>query len=206
MIQEFVDAGYVPKDWLRNNLDSLASFIDRYHSDTKLKEIIKHTMSADHLSIDEELKFLRKNVEMVSHLQDTEEVGNGVEELQKRYSQIQVPDLVPVHDDPNTKNIFLIGNSLQMIDWNKIRLSDPMSDIGAILWWYVQPDKWQDFFTKSGTKLTEDLEERIYLAAAKMSMGFTLWFLTNNKDYRPAFNDFKEALNHRQNSRAWYLK
>ncbi len=37
-----------------------------------------------------------------------------------------------------------------MVDWDDIRLSDPMQDIGLLLWWYVAREYWPAFFQNYG--------------------------------------------------------
>lgn len=203
MIQEFVYAPYVPKEWFQHNLGELAAFILRYQSDPTLKDILLTTMTKEFLSIEGEVEAMERQLGSFGNDAD---IQTGIEELAERYQKLGDVQLVPVHDDPNTKNIFLTGMELLMVDWNKIRLSDSLSDVGALLWWYVPQDRWGSFFEIYGLPMTEELLERIYLGAAKMSMGFTLWHLEKNKDYSAPLADFKAAVNHRQNPRAWYLK
>ncbi len=52
-------------------------------------------------------------------------------------------ELVLTHGDPNTSNFILDRDGrLFLLDWDDACLSDPMRDIGPLLWWYVRPDRW----------------------------------------------------------------
>lgn len=205
MIQAYVATPFVSRKYLSNNLQTLANAISIYHNDSILKNILLRTLPKDHLSISGELSSFQSSFSALSPKCQFSKIAIGIKEIQKRYSMLSDTLLTPVHDDPNTKNIFLTKKGLQFIDWNKIRLSDPLSDIGALLWWYVPPEKWGKFFRHYDISLTDSLLERIYLAAAKMSLGFTLWYLEHNPSgYEAAYGDFTTALSHGENLRAWF--
>ncbi len=59
-------------------------------------------------------------------------IASAFERLKARSKQLQAVPLVPVHPDPNTKNILLTSDSLLMVDWDDIQLSDPMRDAGLL--------------------------------------------------------------------------
>ncbi len=204
MIQEFIKGVYVPKEWLLKNPHKLTSIILKYQNDIRLKEVIQKNMPAQYLTIDGELDDLLSQITPFPSSKEHSDVIEGINNLKTRYKKLQLNKLVPVHDDPNTKNIFLQNEELLMIDWNKIRLSDSFSDIGAILWWYIPSEKWNLFLKSYGVQESDEILERVYLAAAKMSMGFTIWNILHKKNYKDSFNDFRAAIAHKDNPRAWY--
>jgi thiamine kinase-like enzyme len=203
MIQEFNRGAYVPTEWFKDNLKQLADFIDKYQDDKELSQILKETAPKDKLSISGELEALESQLNAIDSDGKLQQVREGIGELKSRYKKLTTK-LVPVHDDPNTKNIFLTNNKLQMVDWNNIRLSDQLSDIGSILWWYIPEPKWEEFFDYYKLKTNDEVTERIYLAAAKMTMGFIIWAIEHNKDYTVGLNDFSAAINKKPNPRAWF--
>lgn len=110
--------------------------------------------------------------------------------------------MVPVHPDPNTKNLLLVDTRLMMVDWDNLQLSDPMRDAGQLLWWYVSPKQWPIFFQAYGLELDENLVNRIYWWAARTSFAIALWHIEHEFDCTSFLQDFLAALNKMNNPRA----
>lgn len=62
------------------------------------------------------------------------EIVSAFEQLKSWANRLQPVSLVPVHPDPNTKNILLFDDKMVMVDWDEIHLSDPMRAIGLLFW------------------------------------------------------------------------
>lgn len=62
-------------------------------------------------------------------------------------THLQPAPLVPTHPDPSPVNLLVTENSLILIDWDDVSLSDPLRDIGVMLWWYLPRSACKRFST-----------------------------------------------------------
>lgn len=106
---------------------------------------------------------------------------------------------MPTHPDPNTKNMLLLRKRLFMVDWNDVQLSDPLRDIGLILWWYVKRENWPPFFQAYGLIYDAMVIERLFWWTARTSLAIALWQLDHKQDPSNFLQDFIAAI-HRDNN------
>lgn len=204
VVQEYITGSYPGWRWFADHLPMLAAFIKRYHSDQPLTSLLAAHMPtgyAEHVSRDLaalENQFLSLHAEELH----APSIVSAFETLKARSKRLPVVSLVPVHPDPNTKNILLTVDSLLMVDWDEIQLSDPMRDAGLLLWWYVAPDQWHEFFEAYGLTRDDALFERIYWWAARTSFAIALWHVEHGYDCRAFLDDFRAAMNMESNPHA----
>jgi aminoglycoside phosphotransferase (APT) family kinase protein len=85
--------------------------------------------------------------------------------------------LVPVHTDPSPANVLVTPDRTYLEDWNGFRLSDPLRDIGLLLWWFVSPERWvaalRRFWLPDAASLAAI--DRVYWWSAVTSLRVALW-------------------------------
>jgi thiamine kinase-like enzyme len=129
----------------------------------------------------------------------TVEIEMAVERLKDWSKHLQSAILVPIHPDPNTTNILLSGPGLVMVDWDDVQLSDPMRDVGLLLWWYVAREQWGEFFDAYGAEMDEAIIERIFWWTARTSFAVVLWHVEHGYDGQAFLEDFLAALHKESN-------
>ncbi len=184
VIQEFIAGSYPDWQWLANNLPMLAGFIRSYHTDQPLTALLSRKATdnyTDHIALD--ISTLQQQFRSLGSIElHTHEVEAAFGRLKSWSKRLEPAILVPIYPDPNTKNILLCADSLVMVDWGDMELSDPMRDAGLILWWYVLRHRWEEFFREYGLELDEDLIERIFWWAARTSFAIALWHCEHGYD------------------------
>jgi hypothetical protein len=194
--QEYINGTYPDWRWFATHLPLLASFIRRYHFDDQLTSLLSKTMTnnfVDHVALDMatlETQFRFLDV-YVLHVP---EIVSAFDKLKNQASKLHPAKLVPVHPDPNTKNMLLDDTKLFLVDWDKVQLSDPMRDIGLLLWWYVSPQQWPIFFRAYGIRVDKYLVDRIYWWAARTSFAVALWHVEHERDCTAFLRDFVAAV------------
>ena len=159
------------------------------------------TNYAEHIELDVaklETQFTSQNEDGLY----TPEIVLAFHELKHEAYTLHFDTMVPVHPDPNTKNMLLVDSRLMMVDWDNLQLSDPMRDAGLLLWWYVSPKQWPIFFQTYGLELDDKLANRIYWWAARNSLAIALWHVEHKFDCTDFLRDFIKALNNSNNPRA----
>jgi aminoglycoside phosphotransferase (APT) family kinase protein len=204
VIQEFVVGMYPDRQWFANHLATLARFIKRYHDDYPLTALLSMHVTtgfANHITLD--LSTLEQQFRSLDVTElHTLEVELSFERLKSWSKHLNSAILVPIHPDPNTKNILLFNDSLVMVDWDDMKLSDPMRDVGLLLWWYVSQHRWEEFFREFGLQMDEALLERIFWWAARTSFAIALWHIEHGYDCQAFLKDFQAALNKENNPHA----
>jgi aminoglycoside phosphotransferase (APT) family kinase protein len=204
VVQEYITGRYPDWRWFANHLPYLATFMKCYHSDDQLVSLLARTMTthyAEHVALDLaalEIQFRSLNANGVH----APEIVSAFDKLKNQARTLRSDKLVPVHPDPNTKNMLLRDTRLMMVDWNNLQLSDPMRDAGLLLWWYVSPKQWPIFFQVYGLVLDENLVNRIYWWAARSSFAIALWHVEHEFDCTDFLQDFIAAVNKLDNPRA----
>ncbi|HEU0002082.1 MAG TPA: aminoglycoside phosphotransferase family protein [Ktedonobacteraceae bacterium] len=204
VVQEYIAGSYPDWRWFADHLPMLAGFIKRYHTDQPLASLLAANTPAsyvEHVALD--LARLEKQfTSLHSDELHAPAIVSAFEKLKTWSSQLQAVTLVPVHPDPNTKNILLSSDSILMVDWDDMQLSDPMRDAGLLLWWYVAQPQWREFFEAHGLAMDDKLIERIYWWAARTSFAVALWHVEHQYDCGTFLQDFLAAVNIESNPHA----
>lgn len=204
VVQEYITGKYPDWQWFATHLPLLASCIQRYHSDQPLTELLSQSTATkyhEHVALDLvqlEARFFSPNTEVLH----TPEIMAAFEELKSQAQRLQPARLVPVHIDPNTRNILLTDERLLLVDWDGILLSDPMRDVGLLLWWYVSQHQWPDFFQSYGSSLDDASVEKIFWWVARTSFAIALWLAEHRHECTPFLQDFLAALAKKSNPHA----
>jgi thiamine kinase-like enzyme len=204
VVQEYITGSYPDRRWFADHLSMLAAFVKRYHHDQPLASLLAANMRTsydEHIALD--LALLEKRfTSLHSGKLHAPAIMSVFEKLKAWSKQLQPVTLVPIHPDPNTTNILLSNDSLLMVDWDTIQLSDPMHDVGLLLWWYVAPHQWNEFFEAYGLAIHDDLVERIYWWAARTSFAVALWHVEHHYNCQGFLLDFLAAVNMESNPHA----
>lgn len=203
VVQEYIAGSYPDRRWFAANLPVLARFVRRYHDDRPLAELLSAGCDigyAEHLAADLARLEGRYRSLYAADLH-TVEVEQAFERLKDWSKRLESAILVPIHPDPNTKNMLLRGETgvMVMVDWDEVQLSDPVRDVGLLLWWYVSRPRWSEFFDTYGMKIDEAIIDRIFWWAARTSFGVALWQVEHGYDCRAFLQDFLAALHKEDN-------
>lgn len=200
LIQQFVEGTYPDRAWFAQHIELLARFISRYHRDTQLMELLSAppTQSyADH--IQREVTRLADAMAAASaDMFKTDQARHAFARFSEQAGQLQPVPLAPTHADPSPSNMLVTTQEMTMLDWDDVLLSDPMRDVGLVLWWYLPQRAWQAFFDVYGAPMERD---RIFWWVAKRSIELALWFNARRAD-EPAqafLDDFYRAVQRQPN-------
>jgi aminoglycoside phosphotransferase (APT) family kinase protein len=202
VVQEYLPAPNPEPAWLANNLGQLAAFIRRYHQDEQLVDLLTTAeVTPNSQPVAKDLARLEARftpLKAGGKLNSTE-IEESFEKLKVAGARLKTDSLVPVHAEPNIQNMLLQGDRLFMIDWDEIRLGDRMQDIGLILWWYVTPRRWPEFFDNYGLQMEQAILDRIFWWTAKASLTIAFWQLEHGYDGQAFLVDFQAAVNGQPN-------
>ena len=207
VIQEYVNGTHPEnRKWLRGHVDALATTVRTYHEDPELFRQLagRYTTGLrQHLGLD--LQWLSGRFSACdAPTMRTRGMEAGFERLLKAAGELEAVPLVPVHNDPSPTNLLITGdNRLLLIDWDEIILSDPMRDIGLLLWWNFPPQEWPAFFDRYGMQMSESHVIKIYWFAARASCDIALWHAEHNLDGRSFVEDFLAALDKQPNPKGY---
>lgn len=197
VVQEYITGRYPDRRWFARHLPFLASFIRRYHDDDQLTSLLLKTMTTNYddcVALDMttlETQFRSLDVDVLH----APEIISAFKKLKNQAQKLYPVKLVPVHPDPNTKNMLLVDTELLLVDWDNLQLSDPMRDTGLLLWWYVSPQQWPVFYQAYGLPADEYLVDRIFWWAARTSFAVALWHVEHDYDCTAFLQDFIAAVN-----------
>lgn len=204
IVQKYITGRYPDRRWFAHHLPFLATFMRRYHDDDQLTSLLSTTMTTnydDHVALDIatlESQFRSLDADVLH----APEIFPAFEKLKNQAQKLYPVKLVPVHPDPNTKNMLLVDTKLLLVDWDKLQLSDPMRDAGLLLWWYVSPRQWPVFFQAYGLPVDEYLTDRIFWWTARTSFAIALWYVEHGYDCTAFLQDFVAAVNKGSNPHA----
>lgn len=204
VIQEYIAGMYPDWQWFAHHLPLLAKFIKRYHDDEELTAILAgDAKTSYHEHIEADIADLEARFQMLDSSELHEPtIDEALEMLKVQAQRLQPVKLVPIHADPNTVNILLARDTLRMVDWDDIQLSDPMRDAGQLLWWYVAKRQWDKFFVAYGLQLDAALIGRIHWWAARTSFAIALWHVEHSYDCTSFLLDFVAAIHGESNPHA----
>jgi aminoglycoside phosphotransferase (APT) family kinase protein len=198
VIQEYV-TGTHPSGWrwYGEHLPLLAESTRRYQQDMELRRLlVTHALGSDyHAHIADDLADLERQLSELSLDEPlADDLSAALAELRRQASGLQRVELVPVHGDPNGLNIILTQGRLILVDWDDIRLSDPVQDIAQWLCWYVAQAQWPSFCAHYGWEIDRPLIDRLFWWAARASCANALWHLSRHYSYQVFVRDCWDAL------------
>ena len=200
LIQRFVEGTYPDRVWFAQHIAVLAHFISRYHHDTQLTELLSAPPMQSYTDhIQQEVTTLTGAMTTATHdMFKTDQARHAFAQFSEQAKRLQPVPLVPTHADPSPANMLVTAHGMTMLDWDDVLLSDPMRDVGLVLWWYLPQRAWQAFFEVYGMPMERD---RIFWWVAKRSVELALWFDTRHADEpaRAFLDDFYRAVQHQPN-------
>lgn len=191
LIQEFIEGTHPTVEWVNENYKILAQVIKKYHSDAKLTALLTQKEAADYDSIFS--KFIRELDQWATRadiFQNDGDAQKHLEYLLKNQPTNILESPVPIHADPNLTNFILSQNKLYIVDWDDIRLSDPLRDIGQFLYNFVEEKHWNSFFEEYGFELDTQRKQRIFWWVSALKLFVGLWFYLYQNDA----NQYKKYL------------
>lgn len=202
-IQTFVEGTYPYRGWFAQNIALVAQFIRRYHNDKQLAELLAPSPMQSYTDhIRHEVTMLHRAIAAASFdMFKTDRFSHDFGLFSEQAKQLEPVQLVPIHADPSPVNIIVAKDTITMIDWDDVMLSDPMRDIGLMLWWYLESCRWQAFCDRYGMALDQD---RLFWWVAKRSVELALWLDTRHagEQAHVFLDDFYRAVHHESNPKA----
>lgn len=194
VIQEYMAGSYPSRDWIKAHITEVGSIMRTYRTDRQLTEMLSrnHTMAHD-----EQLHDIEKSLERHNNSQ----LRDLFAALRDRAAGFEAASPVPIHNEPNTKNMLLVDNKLFFIDWDEITLADPLRDAGTFAWWYVPVHQWPVFLGACGLEATDMNIAKAYWFAARAALVIYAWRLEHGYDGGGFLEDCIEALHERPNPR-----
>ncbi|MBV9281139.1 MAG: aminoglycoside phosphotransferase family protein, partial [Chloroflexi bacterium] len=157
VIQEYVQGTHPERAWFGRNAARVAALMRTYHQDEELGRVLssgQRRRSSDPVSdaVADSKRLLQ--VALPAGVR-SRSLRENVGRWQDQAGTIPFGPIGPVHLDPNLKNFILTPERVYLIDWDDVTLSDPLRDVGPLLWWYVPQERWDDFFRAHGMEMTD---------------------------------------------------
>ena len=200
VVQPFINGRKVTGRWFRTHSATLGQLVTSYHSDAQLSE------SVEPLSRAALLEGLWRRIE-TGGVPETiaSRAAHIAEQLRTQEPQLIDAPQVPTHGDPNRGNFILAGGRTYLIDWDALRLTDPLRDMGQILWWYVPRPDWLPFFDAFQQGSDERTQQSIHWWVAAESLDVALSIAARRPRSAEEFLADAAAASHGgENPRAWY--
>lgn len=195
VVQEYAAARPADAGWLAAHADHVAALVMRYQSDGQLALLAGSELTAPSYA-----SSLLAAAERLSA-----EPGATIVAMAARLAvlagDLPVSTAVSTHGDPNSENI-LTGPRPLLVDWDDLRLADPMRDIGQLAWWYLPEAAWPGFLAATGQAFAEPALDRLYWWVAAESLDVGLRLVAEDAALATAFfEDARAALGRQPNPR-----
>ena len=205
IVQEYLHGTHPDRGWFARHLPQLAALIRKYHHDSVLAALLSKGETPGYVEyIDTLLRDLEAQLTRLPDSAYKTELSPLLAELRDQASNLEPAGLVPTHADPNYNNFLLVGERVYLLDWDRASLSDPIRDVGPMLWWYVPEEKWPEFFAAFFPDKEEQAARKVYWWAAWQSCMVALWFarLGYPQMAEPFIVDLRAALHGQANPHA----
>jgi thiamine kinase-like enzyme len=96
--------------------------------------------------------------------------------LRETVGQVQFAPRVVCHGDVNHNNWLLDEDgNLYLIDWDNAIVADPVLDVGALLYEYVEKSGWRKWLERYGLEINAELQLRMHWYTTAQVVLFMLW-------------------------------
>lgn len=199
VIQEFVEAPYPPRSWFTDRLGDLAILTRTYHQDNALHAVLD-TRKLTYLA--EEFDWTDQSYRAVNEAYGAHApIHAAYRRLVDQLPEVQGVPVAPTHGDLSRKNFLPTRDRIYLVDWDEISLSDPVRDLGPLLWWYLPVSRWPEFLHAYGSPFDSGVFARVYWWAARTSLEVTHGLLQHGYWQRATdfLIDFLAAVNREEN-------
>lgn len=205
VVQPYLRGRHPPHRWFDSHQRELARLVRAYQRDGVLRNLISPLAIPTHQAlVNASVDDLEHRSRFALHPRlRARSLARAIGQLRSRSSNLQASELVPTHGDPNLKN-FVLTDTVYLMDWDDLALSDPLRDVGQLMWWYLPPSRWDDFFGELGLDGDDHMRDRLFWWVASESLDVAL-SLTEHGDWDRAtefFDDFAAAIEQRANPHA----
>lgn len=205
IVQQFIDGEHPTREWIRSHIKETGQAFHRWHGDMALTALLEPGAPSSYAEyLDRELSSLHQRWERLeSATPFSAEVRYSFHRFLTLGHSLTPAELVPVHDEPNTSNMLVSSGRLLVVDWDDIRLGDPLRDLGPFLWWYLPQKDWGRAIVTRGGQFDEGTRQKIFWFAARASLDVALWLLKHEgEDDKGFLKDFVAATHLQPNPRA----
>lgn len=200
IIQEFIQGVHPDSDWINSHLQKIGTLIQKYHSNTKLKDTLALHQTTDYRDhLDHELHELENNYsDAVDLAIKTPATRTQLDMLSEYSHYLQRKELVPAHADTNHSNFIINDSNIYMIDWDDVVLSDEMKDISLFCWIYIEKKKWNEFMHCCGVKFDRNTQMRFYWWLTQGLLSISFWFekRKDTDNIKTYLNQSRQAMEH----------
>ncbi|AQS52724.1 hypothetical protein BW727_100331 [Jeotgalibaca dankookensis] len=96
------------------------------------------------------------------NLRDNPFLTTIVNYLQDTLHYVKGAEYTVCHGDLNRKNFLVTEKKrLYLVDWESVKIADPLADVSLLLIQYIQPDEWSDWLEQYGLEPSESHLERL---------------------------------------------
>lgn len=205
VIQPGVESRHPTRGWLEAHLGEVARIVRAYQGDLPLRELISPASIPTH---NEHIEHVVSDLERRSRSGPRARSGEGrfgeaTRQLRRQGRALQPAELVATHGDPNLKN-FVLADCVYLVDWDDLAHSDPIRDVGQLLWWYVPINRWEHSFELFGLGGGDAVLDRLYWWVAAESLDVALRFAEGGHDEEADefMRDFAAAIEQQPNPRS----
>jgi hypothetical protein len=198
IVQEFVRGVSPAASWIDEQIDSLGKVIKRYQDASDLTNLVQPLTHKEYVA------YLSQRAETV----ESDPLRACLQAVAKKAIDDDRIKQTLTHGDPNASNwILRPDGGLCLVDWDDARTSDPMRDIGPLVWWYVPPMRWRAAVITAGYPFDSDVRDSIFWWAAARSIDVALWLSEHAQlDRATEFaEDAQAAIRGQANPRGWWL-
>ena len=181
LLQHWSTGAAPDRSWLRTHAGDVVTLMGTYHRDQPVRDCLAPTAvvtAEGQRSVD--LRNIRESYAATT--------APGFREPQVRQAVLRflghgppLNPLVATHGDPNPQNLLVSRFGITLIDWDGAALSDPLRDVGPLLWWFIPPNRWPDLLSRYGSGLSAD-PQAIQWWAARASLLVAIWLDAHSGD------------------------
>jgi aminoglycoside phosphotransferase (APT) family kinase protein len=205
VVQPYLRGHHPRHRWFDRHHGDLVGLVRAYQRDGHLRNLTSPSIIPTHQAL---LNAVVDDLEHRSRINShprlsAKRLARAIGQLRTLSSNLHAAELVPTHGDPNRKN-FVLADGVYLLDWDDLALSDPLRDVGQLMWWYVPPSRWDDFFSELGLDGDDAVRDRLFwwVAAESLDVALTLTRRGSRDSANEFFDDFAAAIEQRPNPHA----
>ncbi len=95
-------------------------------------------------------------------LRDNVFLNSVIDYLSENLPLVSNGDMTVCHGDLNRRNFFKEDNGrLYLVDWEMVRLAEPLSDLTMVMVQYIEPSQWDEWLKAYGVKSSKAIHHRV---------------------------------------------
>ncbi|MHA6253485.1 phosphotransferase [Oceanobacillus sp. CAU 1775] len=178
--QEWLEGRDLTPSDMKN--EQVTNLLHKIHHSPELLHMLMR-LGKKPVTSDDSLMSISTRIQTENLIHEYEEIKIALENLERLLPLTRDQKLTVCHGDLNHNNLLMSeSGEIFLIDWDNATITDPATDFGSILKWYIPSENWNEWLKNYGIENNEHLYERMHWYLLLDALDYISWHRSRGEE------------------------